>query len=103
MTQLKVWDFQSLTTVKGMPYYITIVAPKAVDANRIAKENDVSFDLVIKDYGCYYNWEPVEEADGHIDEDLIAEIQSQRNKVEVHEDNGWLRSWTIKYEERRTA
>jgi hypothetical protein len=86
-----------------MPTYISIIAPRAVDANRIAREHDVSFDLVIKDHSCYYNWEPVEEADGESNEEIIQDIQTQRNKVEIHEVNGHLRWWTIKYEERRTA
>jgi hypothetical protein len=103
MTQLKLWGFNQNRAINPhMPCMVIVVAPSAHEANRLAMQNDINFEL-IKDEENYYNWEPVEEADGIIDTMIINEIQTQRNKVEKEEANGHMHCWTIKYEERRTA
>lgn len=92
--------FQNEPKNPKMPCMIIVVAPTANEANHIAQQNDVNFELVISEQGNYYNWEPVEEADALIDDMILEEIQEQRNKVEHEEANGHMHCWTIKYEER---
>ena len=101
--KLKLWAFnQNRTERQKLPCIIIVVAPTANEANRIAQENDVSFDIEKEPYQeneTFYRWEPVEEADGIIDTLIINEIQHQRKTVNIEKVNGHIHSWAIKYTE----
>jgi hypothetical protein len=104
--KLKVWAFNQNEPInKNMPCFILIAAPNANEANRIAKQNDVTFAPEIDKYTgqVFYRWEPVEEADGLYDALIANEIQKQKKNIEVEEANGHACSWTIKYTESRNS